>query len=339
MRKDETLARTGAHAAYPMTTAASAAKIKIWAFRPADEFQLDGFDWARPADPGFIVPSGVTRRLGVSVAGPEPLVVANPEEIESAGLCQVEIAANVLAITGRAPGQIAVELQKGDARQPLEITIKAERVVPIVAHFVEHGPQLRTRMTAPTLQKMIETADRILMADANVRVRLLDHQALTHQSIGANLGRTVRTGPDVGRDEWELVTCHALKAADVRHLLPRPGISESDLRWLMNLFLVRRFEDDDRHDPDAAPGKRQPREAAETRRLSGNCILEDQFSSGALDVTRAGRTLAHEIGHRLGIEKHAPDSSFLMYKSQPHGDRLSLHDAHLINPSGCGPLF
>src|SRR5262245_24519405 len=104
------------HAAYPMTTAASAAKI--WGFRPADEFQLNGFDWARPADPGFIVPSGVTRRLAVSVAGPEPLVVANPEEIESAGFCEVEIAANVLAITGRAPGQILIELQKGDARQP-----------------------------------------------------------------------------------------------------------------------------------------------------------------------------------------------------------------------------
>ena len=321
-----------------MTTAASAAKIKIWAFRPADEFQLDGFDWARPADPGFIVPSGVTRRLGVSVAGPEPLVVANPEEIESAGLCEVEIAANVLAITGRAPGQIVVELQKGDARQSLEVTVKAERVVPIVAHFVEHGLQLRTRMTAPTLQEMIEAADRILMADANVRVRLLDHQALTHQSIGSNLGRTVRTGPDAGRDEWDLVTRHALKAADVRHLVPRPGISESDLRWLLNLFLVRRFEDDDKHDPDAEPGKRQPREAAETRRR-GSASLKTNFRlAPSMSRAPAGRWRMRSA-ITSGIEEHAPDSSFLMYKSQPHGERLSLHDAHWINPSGYGLVF
>jgi hypothetical protein len=337
-----------APAAAPRYPLATGATDRPWFIRPFDpnnpkRIDVDGFE---STPPGLFVPTGGQRALLINVLGQEPLLVANAAEfLGSASPCWVVLSGNFLTIIGRRPGRVSIELQKGDATKSIDVTIKNERKIPIVAHFVEHGPTRKTRMTRATLDELIAAADGLLRPKANVRVVLLDARSLPYDlvrtapdgTVGRGLGRTVRTGDDARRDEWNMVARHAVPASDMRHLAEKRSVSAADLRHLLNLFLVRRFEDDDKDERDDSGRSRQPREAAATDK-AGNCVLEDRFKAGGLERGAVGKTLAHEICHHLGLD-HVADETALMYRSQPHGDLLSLREAHRINPSGFGLEF
>jgi hypothetical protein len=201
------------------------------------------------------------------------------------------------------PCRISIELQQGDANGLVMVTVKDKLTVSIYAHYVEHGPFRKTRTTPSMLRDMIDLATGILEPQANVRISLDRELTLTHKEIGKALGRTVLSAKGSKRDEWDLVTKHAVPTSD-------PNV--------LNLFLVQRFD---------APGESEPR--AETDK--GCTIFEDNF-----DRDRAGQTLAHEVCHHLGIKyelKGANEENRLMYWKDG-GKRLTADEADMINRKG-----
>jgi hypothetical protein len=290
-------------------------RLADWAYTPDS---WDGFEHAPKKQARLMLPTQGRRSLRVGAPGEGPIVIANASEhgVVSDWLeqpcCRAVMNGKLLIVDGlQRACRIAIELQQGDAKDSIWITVKEELTVPIIAHYVEHGPVLKTRTTSPMLQEMIDLATAILKPQANVRV-VLDHERmLTHEEIGERLGRTVIIAEGKKRDEWGTVTAYADRTTGKANLL--------------NLFLVRRVDE---------PGKVSPR--AET--ANGCCIFEDQITDGQLNRDRAGQTLAHEVCHHLGIpgELYGDNEVNRLMYWKDGGKRLTADEADQINWKGVG---
>ncbi len=273
----------------------------------------DGYERITPGPPDLMLPVGSTRTLTIGTPGRGPLVV---EDLDNSGLigpqgnCRVRLLDKMLVLEGRQPGSIWITLQQDGRSLDIHVSVKVQVEIPIVAHFVEHGPHLKTRMTHTTLLETIGSANRILMPQANATVVLDEERDLTYAMTGKRLGRTVTEIHGNTEDEWADVT---------KHKKPPPP----DKPRLLNLFLVRRFESIDEDKPG--------REVAATG--DGCCIFEDRFTFGKFEAAAAGSTLAHEIGHHFKLD-HVNDQRRLMYELQPRRDRLTRSEADRINPTG-----
>jgi len=282
----------------------------LWTVFPDSQ---DGYERIAARPPDLMLPVGSTRTLIIGTPGQGPLAVADHDDsglIGAQGNCRVRLLDKMLLLEGLQAGSIWITLQQGSKSFDIHVSVKAQAEFPIVAHLVEHGPQLKTRMTRATLLQMIDSANLILTPQANATIVLDEVRDLTHAMIGKRLGRTVTEVFGRKDDEWAEVTKHKKT--------PPP-----DKPRLLNLFLVRRFESIDKDEPG--------REVAATR--DGCCILEDRFTSGRFEAETAGSTLAHEIGHHVKLH-HVDDTRRLMYESQPRGDRLSRSEADRFNPTG-----
>lgn len=277
----------------------------------------DGFERRPPDPPWVMLPERGERSLFLFLAlqSNEPIRIANANAqgliVDSLGraLCQASGLGRALNLRGLQPGRVVLQIQQGNGRLELHATVKRRLKVPLLVHYVEHEPQSRTRTTPQALREIIKTANTVLEPQANVVASVATEGTLTHERINALLGPTVTSATDKGGGEWDLVTAHAISLG-----------SAPDARHQLNLFLVRDFE--------VAGGNDT---AAGTR--NGCCLLEDHVDAGGrIDTARAGRVLAHEIGHHLGLF-HVDSREALMHEASL-GDRLSRTEIEQMNPSG-----
>ncbi|HUL10458.1 MAG TPA: matrixin family metalloprotease [Candidatus Acidoferrum sp.] len=283
----------------------------LWVITPD---RPEGYERLSFRRPDLMVPVNGTRTLTMRTPGQAPVEIINADDgglfrdFMDRPCCRARVVNNkLLVVDGLLSGRITIELRQGAAQLDIAVTIKDALEVPLIAHYVQQGPLTKTKMTPAMLRAMIAGANDILRPEANVTITLREERTLTRAEIGKSLGRVVTEIPNNTDDEWSLVTKHAVRDPSARRLL--------------NLFLVRRFEteDDDPLNDLAATG-------------DGCCLFEDQIRGGSLD-SDAGSTLAHEVGHHLGLD-HVEDRRFLMYKARPHGNRLSRSEGDRINLSG-----
>jgi len=145
----------------------------------------------------------------------------------------------------------------------------------------------------------VQQANEILLNQANVEVI---KQNARNVKINQNLGGVVRyskhiTGVAPGEHEWDIVVAKRDNAAD------------------LNIFFVWEYEQDNTPNIDNT----------EAGTLGNNCIFEDNISY------QTHETMAHEIGHFLGVDHPAPGLDLLMSPGRTD-QRISKAHANIMNP-------
>ncbi len=308
----------------------------------------------RPPDwPWIMVPMGATRALALgpaSTAGlftrqvnsalPFTLKNLDDQSMLRGGYYAARISGNHLFITGYlGVSNAPLDVHQPGAQLRIWVTIKPRMTLPIVVHYVEHGPMLKTRTTPDDMRQIIEYANRILVPQTNIRLQLAVQSVLSHERIGKRLGPVIRYDPERSDpdNEWDLITKHKIT-------IPAKNMEFAAL----NVFVVRELN---------RQGKTNDAGAVS----SGCCLFEDRVAGKIRNVQRGGRILAHEVGHHLhhlAAERDARDlgdgdaqrqrrleASFLAAEEHQHddsknvmswsagGDRLNRAQIEKFNPT------
>lgn len=286
-----------------------------------------GYEYRPGKPPWIMVPEGKTRRLLLGLNMGLPTEIRNVDDqgrfIHShSPIYTARLRGNELSITGHYPAHgVPVELYQPVSQLRVFVSILTARTLPIIVHYVEHGPRLRTQTTREQLKAMIAVANEILVPQANIRLLLAIEGVLSHERIGKNLGQHVRYGGNRAnpRDEWNLITKHKLGIAQLRWHEYEP----------LNLFLVSSL----RGRKDFLSGIREDPGGATD---DGCCIFEDHD-----DTTMRGEALAHEAVHHLlqiqhfkGEHHKENEIANLMYPSASGGRRLTRQQVDTLNSMG-----
>jgi len=178
----------------------------------------------------------------------------------------------------------------------LDVDVKRPKPVRTAFHYVDDNRQQRTARRIADLNAMITVINGVLSQQANVQVVRHNARALP---IAANLRRVVRfsshlSGIRARQHEWDDVTAHADATAD------------------FNVFFVVEYEQD-----------RTPHvDNVDAATLGGSCIMEDNMAQPA------GETLAHELGHHLGLADKTLPAGDLM---TPAGRKLRKAEINTMN--------
>ncbi|MFO1350637.1 MAG: peptidoglycan-binding protein [Gammaproteobacteria bacterium] len=257
----------------------------------------DGFDGS--ASPNWqMVPVGGSKRVGLH--GAAGLAVASSDTSIATVASATAHGHTTLTITGVAKGNCQIQIGAGPAfAAVLDVAVKSRKTVSTAFHYVDDGHRQKTRRRISDLNAMITAANNILLPQANVEISRRSAAALP---IAQNLGRVVRfsshlPGVPAAQHEWDVVTSHADATAD------------------FNVFFVVEYEQ------DATP----LHDDTEAGTLGGSCIFEDNTGEPA------GVTLAHELGHHLGLG-HSRNRHHLMADSSGSGTQIPKADADIINP-------
>ncbi len=252
-----------------------------------------GYEHRPPREPWLMVPKNGTRALTLS-AGGDPITVSNADDHGAIrnfiGLpaCRVRVVGNQLFVHGLLDYRdIPIDLVHRGQRLRVMVSVKHRRTLPIIAHYVEHGPLLKTRMSRELLREIIDQANAMLF-QANVHLSLALESVLTHERIfgpgaatnsgGATKPTKRSLGPVVKKDELHLLKKRSLTVPYDRSVEYPPA----------NVFLVRERE----------------RGIAATMDERGNCVYEDPSPPhnlvGKSNIAHfGGQVLAHEAGHYL----------------------------------------
>lgn len=306
-----------------------------------------GYEHRPPREPWLMVPMGGTRALTLNVDSGHAVFINNADDqgiirnYLGMRVCQARIVGNQLFIQGLGSGKdVPINLDHRGRQLRVMVSAKIRRTLPIIAHYVEHGPLLKTRITREVVRDIIDQANAVLF-QANVRLSLARDPVLAHERIFApdpaakdtdprkpakrSLGRVVRNS-----EEWQLITRHRLTIPHGHAEYPP-----------LNVFFVRAWEDIEKE------GEKETHELASTDN-QGNCIFEDPggvrnpIGFGKANWGKVGgKVLAHEVGHHLLFvadinDSHhvkAPDN--LMYEANTslHANRLTRDQIETINPS------
>jgi hypothetical protein len=194
----------------------------------------------------------------------------------------------------------------GAATASLEVTVKGLKRVRTTFHLVKDSatPPHSTRRTRADVDTLLTFANRILVAQSNVRIDKHDVRVTT---VAGNLRRVVRfsshlPGVAASQHEWDIVVSHRDNSAD------------------FNLFFVWEYEQDRTpYSDDANAG---------TIALEMNCLMEDR-------IAVPGRTMAHETVHALGVADHTNDATNLMSaapRTAGLGEQMNRAQIDVINP-------
>ncbi|MCB1920027.1 MAG: peptidoglycan-binding protein [Candidatus Competibacteraceae bacterium] len=209
-----------------------------------------------------------------------------------------------LIIKGKTKGTTFIDVKDGAITvASLEIAVKTKKTIQASFHLVEDNAGHKTSRSASSVDGWVKTMNDIFLPQANIQVT---KKRAISVKINKNLGAVVRfskhlPGVPASEHEWDLVTAKGDASAD------------------FNVFFVWEYEQDinpNHDDTDAGT-------------LGKNCIFEDHAG------TNVGDTLAHELGHTLGVNDFygAAEKPLLMYGiTDQRGQKIPKAHANTMNP-------
>jgi hypothetical protein len=280
-----------------------------------------GYEYQQPGWPWIMVPEGKTRILRLGIDSKSPVTInglTGNGEVTSLGLsfCKVSLNGGFLSITGMlSKRNMPIDLYQPGRQLRIWVTVKAKRDVPIIAHYVEHGPLLKTKITREQLRDVIKNANQILNPQANVNLVLSRETTLSYERIGKRLGFSVDQSSDAKKDERALLTRHAQQIPNARG-------------GVVNLFLVRSLK------------KRENKKDNPLANMDANwcCVFEDHLHMGGpYDTKMAGHSLAHEVVHALMAVHIKPFQPYIDNNLPGEVDHAHTSGKHsLMHPAGLG---
>ncbi len=209
--------------------------------------------------------------------------------------------AREFVLKGDLRGRSFIQARKGGRLfTQLQVGVKARKRVRVSFHFVRDRVGHATTRNPAQLDEWVRKANDILIPQANVEI--VKHNVF-NTLINQNLGPVVRfrldaSGNFAANDEWHVVTAKADRTAE------------------LNVFFVWEYEQDDTPAIDNT--------AAGT--LESNILFEDNLPRPAES------TLAHEVGHFLGVDEHSAEGQDLLMSPGRTDDRISRDHANIMNP-------
>jgi len=261
----------------------------------------DGFD-GTIIPPWQMVPINGNKTVILKNAANLDVVSRNPAiaTVEDVPKCFIH-GGRELIIRGKMKGVTFIDVKNGaQILASLEVAVKNKKPLRVTFNFVEDKAGHKTTRSIGDVDTWVRNANDILLKQANVEVI---KQNARNVKIDQDLGTVVRyskhlRGVDPKEHEWDVVVAKRDNAAD------------------FNVFFVWEYEQDETPNID---------DSAEAGTAGGNCIFEDNIGY------QTHETLAHEIGHHLGVDHPAPGLDLLM---SPHrtDHRISKAHANIMNP-------
>lgn len=272
----------------------------------------DGFDSGVTPE-WLMLPTFERRQLVLRNGAGLRLVATNPSKVQFADPVSLRtvndlvVTSNrqVVQFVGNLPGDAAVEghdLATGRVRRLLDVEVMQPRRVKLAFHFVSDPEHPTPRRPVPSVADMLRDARRVYKRQANV---LLEAVSETPDTIrfARSLGDAT-VPPFRGQQPITLATVGGTLYPVLEDR--RTGAAR------INVYYVWEFQSGTAGDvngrADAIPGKA--------------VIFEDD--TGSPEGTHEGYTLAHEIGHCLGLP-HVPDTSNLADKVRLMWDFTNQH--------------
>lgn len=290
----------------------------------------------------IMVPNGGERtiRLGISPDAPVKFVSNGVDEngvvrsFRKQELIKVTSHGQNLTIKGLNPCKnCKVDIVSNGRHLRLYVSVKPQRIVPLFVFHVEHGPGMKSRVSASELRTVLKIANsEILRPQCNVEFDLKDQRALSHKDIGKHLGAIVRDDTfNSKKDEWKY-----LRPFVNSRKFPQPNGAEPTTT--VNLFIVRNMRSVQEE------GKRPIKVWGAMDSSSGMCVMQDRSIGRFTGVNGLAHTLCHELGHLLigqiyvhgndivQPKSHNPYSDALMY-SGGKGNKLYRIEIEAMNPT------
>ena len=228
-----------------------------------------------------------TVRLGTDTS--QPVKIVGPDDdgivrqyIAGEPILETKMKGDRIEITGiRGARDVQIDIFQPDRHLRGYVSVLPRREVPVCAHYVQHGPGLKCRISTREMRHIFSLTNSMLEPQCNVRLVLVRDRVLTHHDIGKHLGPIFRLHKNPKRDELQYLLPHR---QDVRHAQPQGARYTKPL----NLFVVRHII---MKDGMSALGI--------TPREFGMCVLDDRSFMGINLKKAAAKTLAHELGHYL----------------------------------------
>ncbi len=260
----------------------------------------DGFD-GTVNPPWQMVPMSGQKTVILKNAANLTVVSRNPgiATVEDVPKCFVH-GGRELLIKGKVKGTTFIDVKDGATTvASLEVAVKTKKTVRITFNFLEDNAGHKTKRSLSDVPTWVQKSNEILLNQANVEVI---KQNARNVKINQNLGGVVRyskhiTGVAPGEHEWDVIVAKRDSAAD------------------LNIFFVWEYEQDNTPNIDNV----------EAGTLGNNCIFEDNIGY------QTHETMAHEIGHFLGVDHPAPGLDLLMSPGRTD-QRISKAHANIMNP-------
>jgi len=265
----------------------------------------DGFD-RTPVPRWAMVPVGGSKSVKLRLGANMTVVSLNTGvlTVAEAPSSRVASAERVFVLTGVLTGNTFIEARNGaTVAARLQLTVKNRRTITVTFNFVNDGAGHRTHRHHGVVDGFVREMNGIFLPQANVQIQ---KHAVRTVAIPGNLGPVIRFSAHlpavpVSEHEWPLL------------------VARRDATASLNVFFVWEYESDATPNIDNVDGATQ----------GGVCVMEDHAG------TDVGESLAHEMGHHLGLADTYASTArgLLMYGyTDVRGRRLRQSDVNTINP-------